>query len=94
DFNSAFFKKGKKWPFTIHITGLRDVYRNFFEIGFFRSNFPDCETNNIFSTLEKFMCRMYGCKKICNVNEIQLAYIAIIWSHAHLQCPTLFPPLK
>lgn len=129
DFNPAFFRKGKKRSLSLlnHSLKFIDAFSRL-------ARFTDCDSATIFSTLEEFVCCMYGIKNICDVNEarveiftktyrcndvekmfrfnttnfdgsrlppckselkqhiLRTAYIASIWSHAHLQLLTqLFP---
>ncbi|CAG9771355.1 unnamed protein product [Ceutorhynchus assimilis] len=68
DFNPAYFKKGKKRPFTVlqNSPQLINVFSNMHK-------YPDIDKNYIFDTLEKFICELYGFKTMNSVNEVRLA---------------------
>ncbi|KAJ8677787.1 hypothetical protein QAD02_013574 [Eretmocerus hayati] len=68
DSNPSFFMKGKKRPFSI-MKGNPDFVEAF-------SNLSDCSdigsSNTFRFNLEKFVCSMYGCKKMSEVDEARL----------------------
>lgn len=76
DFNPAYFKKGKKRPSTIlekspqFITTFSNMH-----------NYPDIDKDDIFDTLEKFVCELYGFKTMSNVNEVRLATFMKVYKY-------------
>lgn len=130
DFNSAFYRKGKKKPLQIlrnspkYIQALTDI-----------SNIPNCNLDELLVTLEGYVCRLYALTAVEDINvarvvtftkaygthddsnplnletridgalfppcKIELqqhilrtAYIAHLWSHAHLPVPTELSPTE
>ncbi|XP_044759061.1 uncharacterized protein LOC123316862 isoform X2 [Coccinella septempunctata] len=128
DFNSAFYRKGKKKPFEIlrksptYIQALSGI-----------SQIPNCDIDQLLTDLESYVCRIYGfagvddvntarvltfnraygnkddcnpinlekkidgslfppCKAELNQHFIRTAYIAHLWSNAHLPVPTNLLP--
>lgn len=94
DYNPAFFKKGKVRPFSILKRSPE-----------FLKAFYDMNTDNadeIFATIEKFVCAMYGFKSIDKVNDGRVAMFMKIYKFSEeenrLQLPnknfdgSLLPP--
>lgn len=67
DFNPAFFRRGKKRPFTL-LTNNKKYSQALKEL----KNYPHCNEST-FSDVEEFVCRMYGYKKINCINEVRSA---------------------
>ncbi|KAL4718510.1 hypothetical protein ACJJTC_002713 [Scirpophaga incertulas] len=63
DFNSAFYRKGKRKPFQIlrksptYIKALCDI-----------SNLPNCNLDQLFATLEEYVCRLYAFTRVNDIN--------------------------
>lgn len=68
DYNPAFFKKGKTKPFN----ALRKN-KEFIEAFKSISNLPNEIPDNIVTTIEKFVCTIYGFKTLQNVNDGRVA---------------------
>ena len=66
DFTPAFFKKGKKRPFAL-LQNSAEFIEAFRTFSLFKPESTDI------AIFEKFVCAMYGCKKINTVNEARLA---------------------
>ena len=67
DFNPAFFRKGKKRPFTT-LQSSEKYIRAFTDLG----AFPNCVESTL-AIIEEFLCQIYGSKQIKFINETRLA---------------------
>ncbi|CAF4952709.1 unnamed protein product [Pieris macdunnoughi] len=71
DFNPAFYRKGKKKPLQL----LRESQAYMQALGDI-ANIPSRELDEVFITIEEFVCRLYGYKSINDVNATRVATFA------------------
>lgn len=67
DYNPAFFRKGKKKPFTI-LESSEKYQRAFVGLG----NLNASNSKQVFATIEEFVCRLYNERKVNDVDETRL----------------------
>ncbi|CAF4946604.1 unnamed protein product [Pieris macdunnoughi] len=98
DFNPAFYRKGKKKPLQL----LRKSQAYMQALGD-TANIPSRELDEVFITIEEFVCRLYGFKSINDVNATRVATFAknyqinekndVLKWKSHID-GAIFPPCK